>query len=94
MVAPGVRLDLGVVVATPGALKALDRAGQTPEELLARHAEGDWGEIGAADWIENDRSLHGGCRILSVYTLATGVAIWVITEGDRSATTILLPDEY
>jgi hypothetical protein len=63
--------------------------------LLSRHVCGDWGEVCAEDARENDFSVDHGFRILSAYTLSTtGVKVWVITEADRSATTILLPDEY
>ncbi len=87
-------LYLGLVYATPGALRALEEAGQSAEEFLARHAVGDWGEAGPGDQQENELSLREGYRVMSAYTLATGATIWVITEADRSATTVLLPDEY
>jgi hypothetical protein len=87
-------LDIGRMVATPGALKALAEAEQTPLEFLIRHMNGDWGEVCPEDWAENDLSVHEGFRILSAYTLKTGVKIWIITEADRSVTTILLPEEY
>ena|SRR3972149_11330220 len=87
-------LELGSIVATPGALRALEAAGESPDEFLARHMAGDWGEVGEADRDENDLSLREGFRILSAYTLRTGVKIWIITEADRSATTLLLPEEY
>jgi hypothetical protein len=86
--------DLGQIVATPGALIALAEAGQTPLEFISRHAAGDWGELDDDDRRENERSLHDGCRLLSAYTLSNGTRIWIITEADRSATTILLPQEY
>jgi hypothetical protein len=87
-------LALGGTYATPGAVAALEEAHQTPAELLSRHEAGDWGEVGPEDWEENELSVREGFRILSAYTLKTGVKIWVITEADRSVTTILLPDEY
>ena len=87
-------LELGFVVATPGALQVLETAGQSADEFLARHEAGDWGELGEADWGENGLSLREGFRILSTYILRTGVKIWIITEADRSATTVLLPEEY
>ena len=88
-------LELGQIVSTPGALQALVDADQAPAEFLARHEAGDWGEVGAEDWQENELSVRDGFRILSAYTLGkTGVKIWIITEADRSATTILLPEEY
>jgi hypothetical protein len=86
--------SLGQVVATPGALAALDEAGQIGLQYLKRHQSGDWGEVGAEDEEENVFSLKHGYRLMSVYTLPTGVTIWIITEADRSATTILLPEDY
>ena len=86
--------ELGRIVATPGALKALGEAGQTPLEFLARHMVGEWGDLVSEDQEENELSLREGFRILSAYHLSTGVKIWIITEADRSATTILLPEEY
>jgi hypothetical protein len=90
---------LGQVVCTPGALEALDTAGQQPWQLLVRHVQGDWGDLNAEDRRLNDEALKDGSRILSAYTLKTGVRLWVITEaeddrGNRAVTTLLLPDEY
>ncbi len=85
---------LGQLVATPGALDALAKAGQSPLEMLCRHARGDWGEVCPEDWQLNDEALENGERLLSAYTLANGEKIWIITESDRSASTVLLPDEY
>ncbi|MCE9608835.1 MAG: hypothetical protein K8R23_01275 [Chthoniobacter sp.] len=82
----------GQLVATPGALEKVQ-----PEEMqaaLARHLRGDWGEIGKDDRRENDLSLEKGFRLVSVYRTAAGLKFWIITEHDRSVTTILLPDEY
>jgi hypothetical protein len=87
-------LDIGQMYATPGALKALAEAEQTPLEFLIRHMNGDWGEVCPEDWAENDLSVREGFRVLSAYTLKTGVKIWVITEADRSVTTVLLPEDY
>lgn len=87
-------LELGRVVATPGALAALTEAGVTPDRYLFRHACGDWGELDAHDWATNDHALEEGTRILSAYTLPTEAQLWLITEGDRSVTTLLLPEEY
>jgi hypothetical protein len=87
--------SLGQAVATPGALAALEKAGQTPLEFLARHVRGDWGELSEEERKENQFSLERGCRLLSSYrTDASDTKLWVITEADRSVTTILLPDEY
>ena len=85
---------LGQVVSTPGALDALQAAGQDAWEFLRRHTSGDWGELDDADRRENETSLREGSRILSAYRLADGTKIWVITEADRSSTCILLPEEY
>lgn len=85
---------LGQVVATPGALAALQAAKQLPLELLRRHQMGDWGDVPAEDKQENDLSVTHALRLLSAYTLSTGVKIWLLTEWDRSVTTLLLPDEY
>jgi hypothetical protein len=88
------RFSLGQVVATPGALHALEKAHQTPCEFIVRHMAGDWGDLVDDDKAENELSVKEGFRILSAYRLKTGVKIWVITEADRSATTFLLPEEY
>jgi len=89
-----ISFPLGQIVATPAALKALEQAGQLPAEFLQRHSQGDWGDICNEDWQLNDQSLEQGMRILSAYHLNSGVQIWIITEADRSATTILLPEDY
>ena len=86
--------DLGQVVATPGALQALQDVEQDPAELLRRHVSGDWGDLGEEDKEENELSIENGYRIFSAYELNAGVKVWLITEADRSATTFLLPDEY
>jgi hypothetical protein len=88
------RFSLGQVVATPGALDELKRSGQAPSEILSRHQTGDWGKIPDEDRKENELSVKKGFRILSAYELPTGEKVWVITEADRSATTILLPADY
>jgi hypothetical protein len=86
-------LPLGKVVATLGALKLLLEAGHHPFDYLARHATGDWGELCEHDRRENEQSLQQGWRVLSSYQVGEG-RVWVITEADRSVTTILLPEEY
>ena len=88
------KFPLGQVVATPGALRTIAAAGHTPHEFLARHLQGDWGELDDDDRRENERSLEDDCRLLSAYRLRNGTKIWIITEADRSATTVLLPEEY
>ena len=85
---------LGQVVATPGALAAIEKSGQQPGEFLARHVSGDWGEVPPEDIKENELSFQHGFRLLSAYHTNAGEKLWVITEADRSSTTVLLPDEY
>lgn len=85
---------MGQLAATPGALKVLEKHGITPLRLLARHAIGDWGDIGLDDAKANADALRFGARLLSSYRLTEGVRIWVISEADRSVTTVLLPSEY
>jgi hypothetical protein len=86
--------DLGQVVATPGALRALERAGESPFAYLERHVTGDWGDLVEEDQRENELALKSGFRLLSAYRLGDETKIWIITEHDRSATTLLLPSEY
>ena len=85
------RFALGTVVATPGALAALEKAGQLPQEFLHRHVTGDWGTLDEQDRQANERAVEGEGRILSAYSTKLGERLWLITEWDRSATTILLP---
>ena len=85
---------LGQIVASPGALAALGRAKQPPTCFLARHAIGDWGELEPTDVAENEYSVAHGFRLLTSYKTEAGEKIWIITEADRSATTLLLPEEY
>lgn len=88
------RFSPGRILATPGALAAMEEAGIAPASLLLRHINGNWGELSAEDRAENEWSIWHGLRILSSYPLSTGLKIWIITEADRSATTFLLPSEY
>jgi hypothetical protein len=81
-------------VATPGALAALERAHQAPGEFLGRHVAGDWGEVPQEDKTENEVSLLNGYRILCAYRTSLGERLWILTEADRSVTTILLPEDY
>ncbi len=85
---------LGRVVATVGALARLVDAGQNPREFIRRHVCGDWGELDSHDLEATDEALEHGLRIFSAYRASDGTKIWVITEADRSATTVLLPEEY
>ena len=86
-------LPLGQVVATPGALKLLRKVREHPFEYLARHATGDGGELCAFDRRQNHIALREGYRVLSSYPIGEE-RVWIITEADRSITTILLPEEY
>ena len=72
----------------------MERAGQSPVVFLERHRSGDWGEVSPSDARLNDEALREGGRLLSSYRTVKREALWVITEYDRSVTTILLPDEY
>ena len=83
-----VPFPLGRVVATPEALKLLEEAGEDPRTLLSRHRSGDWGEVDNHDRRENERSLKYGWRVLSSYPVGEKT-IWIITEADRSMTTLL-----
>ncbi len=91
---PEPRFPLGRTVATPGALEALSTNAQSPFEFFTRHGIGDWGDTDADDQERNEEALKDGSRIFSVYSLRDGTRIYVITEADRAATTILLPEEY
>lgn len=86
--------ELGQLLATPGVLGAVEASGDDLMSYIARHASGDWGIVDKDDQRANDRALKDGTRLLSAYLLKDGTKIWVITEADRSATTVLLPDEY
>jgi hypothetical protein len=95
-----VSFDLGQVVATPGALAATTR--QQRRRYITRHSVGDWGLVCREDGDANERAVHNGGRILSAYPFDGAKpcqgfganTLWIITEGDRSVTTLLLPDEY
>ena len=87
------------LLATPGASGAFDRNQQTPHEFLERHLSGDWGELCDEDRQLNEEALIDGARLMSAYRLKDNTRIWCITEatgenGQREATTFLLPDEY
>jgi hypothetical protein len=90
---PG-RVDLGQLLLTPGASDALLAAAQLPAEFLLRHQHGDWGDLCAEDRQANERALRLDGRLLSSYRTRLDAKLWIITDGDRSATTVLLPDEY
>jgi hypothetical protein len=84
---------LGRVLATPGALRLLDESGEDPLYYLCRHRSGDWGDLDDYDRQENELALKQGWRIVSSYPVGEK-CIWIITEVDRTYTTILLPEEY
>jgi hypothetical protein len=86
------KFALGQVVATPGALAQLSPADRLT--ALARHARGDWGDVCEEDWQENEFALGQYLRLFSVYHTPAGQKFWLITEADRSVTTLLLPAEY
>jgi hypothetical protein len=86
--------SLGLMVATPGALAALEKVGQRSGEFLVRHVTGDWEEVDAHDIKENELSLQYGFRLLSAYYTSAGERLWVITEAGRSSPCIFMPEEY
>jgi hypothetical protein len=88
------RFQLGRMVATPGALEVLKEAGQDAKEFIYRHQQGDWGDMADEDKRENEFSVDKHLRILPAYYTSKGKKLWIITEADRSVTTILLLSEY
>ncbi len=89
---PTARFRLGRIVSTPNALSQL--TSQDIQTGIRRHQAGDWGEIRSEDWTTNERALETGARLFSVYRSAAGTKFWIITEADRSSTTVLLPEDY
>lgn len=89
----GPRFKLGRILATPAAIEAVDRASISIIDLLIRHLRGDWGDLSESDRQQNELALIAGGRLLSSYPIAEA-RLWIITEADRSSTTLLLPDEY
>ena len=85
---------LGKTYATPGAVNLLQSLALTPFEFIARHWQGDWGDLDPEDVQANVAGLRYGYRLLSNYEIGAGQRLWIITEADRSATTLLLPEEY
>ena len=86
------KFQLGQLVATPNALNRL-----TQDDIrsgIIRHQSGDWGDFGADDRKENDLALERGTRLLSAYQASNGVKFWIITEADKSSTTVLMPEDY
>lgn len=86
------KFPLGQIVATPNALNRLAQA--DIQAGLTRHAAGDWGDLCADDRRENERALREGLQLLSAYNAGNGVRFWIITEADKSVTTVLLPEDY
>lgn len=84
---------LGQIVATPTVLEHLEKHGINASDYLNRHVRGDWGDVPKADAAENDFALTRHLRLLSSYTVAKE-RIWILTEADRSVTTMLFPSEY
>ena len=91
---PRHKFPSGRVMSTPGAMDALEKSGQPVAIFLLRHLSGDWGDVCSEDGKLNDAAIRDGERVLSAYELSTGVRIWIITERDRSYTTLTLPEEY
>lgn len=88
------KFALGQVVATPAALAVLEERHVSPLDLLTRHVSGDWGELPTEDAALNDMALQSGGRLLSSYLIAPNTKVWVISEADRSVTTLLRPEDY
>jgi len=86
--------ELGQLVATSGALAALEKSAQSPMEFLSRHVTGDWGKLSEEDHQQNQFSLEKGFRPLISYQTNACDRLWVITESSRSYTTLPLPEEY
>lgn len=86
------RFPSGDIFSTQGAVAAVNAVEMSL--AIARHLQGDWGELDREDVAANDQALRTGGRLVSAYTTATGTRFWIITEADRSSTTILLPSEY
>jgi hypothetical protein len=86
------KFEMGRIVSTPNALSKLTFA--DIHAGIKRHEAGDWGDVNAHDGQANESALGDGTRIWSVYRSITGVKFWIITEADRSATTVLLPEDY
>ncbi|MFD2111342.1 hypothetical protein [Thiorhodococcus fuscus] len=88
------RFPLGRLMATPSALATLESHGIDPLSLLQRHVQGDWGDLTTEDIEANRLALRESFRLLSSCRITDGVKVWIITEADRSVTTVLLPEDY
>ncbi len=87
------RFSLGQIVATPCAMTLLERASVNALTLIMRHVTGDWGVVPDEDRAANDEAVRTGARVLSSYCVGDDT-IWIITEADRSVTTVLMPSDY
>ena len=94
MTAKCVLFDTGFITRTPAALVALMSAQVTEYSLIERHQSGDFGDLSPEDWSANERAVADGGRVFSSYRVAPDTKVWVITEADRSSTTLLLPSDY
>lgn len=90
----GPRFRPGRIFATPAALEVIADANVSILDLLIRHLRGDWGDLSESDRQQNELSVDAGLRLLSSYVLPGGQTVWVITEWDRTCTTLLLPGDY
>lgn len=91
---PNPLFTIGRLLATPGAIELLAERGLSPFEFVSRHRQGDWGDLDEEDVQANCAALTHGSRLLSSYRLDADTRLWIITEADRSVTTLLLPSEY
>lgn len=89
---PKLKFPSGRIVATPNALNQI--TGEEIVAALARHLQGDWGKLDAEDWNANERALKKGGRLFSEYRSSRNLKFWIITEVDRTVTTVLLPEDY
>ena len=87
------RFRLGELVCTPEAENVIADSGQLPTDFLLRHMQCDWGNVSDEEWTLNNQGLEAGGRLQSIYKTLSGELIWIITEADRSKTTVSLPNE-
>ena len=88
----GPKFSLGRIILTPGAAHKLST--EDVESALRRHGRGDWGDVGVAAQQDNDKRVEKGGTLASIYAGSNGVRFYIVTEADRSVTTVLLPHEY
>ncbi|WPL15706.1 hypothetical protein Thiowin_00620 [Thiorhodovibrio winogradskyi] len=88
--------EMGRTLATAGVMAVLEELGQQDllQSVLHRHCYGDWGDVDEDDWRANEQALQDNERLMSLYKVDSGLTLWVITEADRSQTTVMLPKEY